>query len=412
MQYVKSLTLVISGVLAGCGPKAPIDDEEDGGGSEADPSATGGPSSGSPITSPTGEWPTSYDGPTSYDDGSCENVFGTRLEVPVSVIAEWIDDDGVIAPDFCGAACFAASDGLYDFNEADVLLCGLEAIVEGEMGDGEDSSNGTTDKGSGEDTVGDTTGKGSGDDTTGAETTETTGGTDPEAIAILYCEWIGSYQCGTSGRRHVVVQTHGRVRTDDVIGCWAAYQAHAEAASVGAFLALHHELAAYGAPAALLERMLEAARDEVAHARAMTRIAARHGVPVTTPRFDRVAVRDLEAIAIENAIEGCVNETWSALEAAYQAREAADPELRATMHRIAVDETRHAELAHELAAWLAEQLDDAARRRVQDARDVAAERLLDRLGRERPPALHRAAGLPDPAMARRLGEGLRAAVWA
>jgi hypothetical protein len=55
--------------------------------------------------------------------------------------------------------------------------------------------------------------------------------------------------------------------------------------------------------------------------------------PVLVPRA-RVGAhgaRSLESIAIENAVEGCVNETWAALVATLQAAHATDPELRAVM---------------------------------------------------------------------------------
>lgn len=47
----------------------------------------------------------------------------------------------------------------------------------------------------------------------------------------------------------------------------------------------------------------------------MTRLAATHRVRPTAPRFGTIVDRDLEAIAIENALEGCVNETWAAADA-------------------------------------------------------------------------------------------------
>jgi hypothetical protein len=70
----------------------------------------------------------------------------------------------------------------------------------------------------------------------------------------------------------------------------------------------------------------------------------------------RVAVsapvqRSLEQLAVENAVEGCVRETYGALLATWQARAAAEPRVRAMMAAVAVDETRHAQLAWDLDAW-------------------------------------------------------------
>ena len=55
----------------------------------------------------------------------------------------------------------------------------------------------------------------------------------------------------------------------------------------------------------------------------------------------------------ENAREGCVRETFGALIAMHQAERAGDPIIRRAMRRIAEEETRHAELAWEVASWSA-----------------------------------------------------------
>jgi hypothetical protein len=55
--------------------------------------------------------------------------------------------------------------------------------------------------------------------------------------------------------------------------------------------------------------------------------------------------RSLEELAVENAVEGCVRETYGALTAIWQARTAKDPSVAAAVRRIARDETRHAALS-------------------------------------------------------------------
>jgi hypothetical protein len=124
-----------------------------------------------------------------------------------------------------------------------------------------------------------------------------------------------------------------------------------------------------------------------------------------------VVVRDLETIAIENAVEGCVRETWAALEANHQARAAVHADVRSAMRRIAADETRHAELARDIDAWARSRLPRASRGRVVKARGVAVRSLQRSLSRPRDAALHECAGIPRPAVARRLLEGLRAELW-
>jgi hypothetical protein len=92
--------------------------------------------------------------------------------------------------------------------------------------------------------------------------------------------------------------------------------------------------------------------------------------------------RSLEAIARENALEGCVRETYSALECAWQSTQSADPGVRDTMARIARHEMRHLALSWSVHRWAMSRLDRvtrevilAAQRRelVALAREVAAD---------------------------------------
>jgi hypothetical protein len=91
----------------------------------------------------------------------------------------------------------------------------------------------------------------------------------------------------------------------------------------------------------------------------------------------RGPVRDIEAVARENAVEGCVRETYAALLACRQARAATDPAIRSAMAGIARDETRHAALAWAVDGWSQTLLAPAARRRVCEARREAIHGLTD-----------------------------------
>jgi hypothetical protein len=165
-----------------------------------------------------------------------------------------------------------------------------------------------------------------------------------------------------------------------------------EAASVDAFAILHDELAAFGAPRKLLERSVAAQADEVRHADTTAILARRFGAedgawserPVVQTRG-----RSLEEIATENAVEGCVHETYAALLAMWQAEHARDADVRAAMRSIAEDETRHAALAWSVAEWIERELDVAARARVAAAFEAAMVTLREGI-------------LPDGAAARRL----------
>jgi hypothetical protein len=141
-----------------------------------------------------------------------------------------------------------------------------------------------------------------------------------------------------------------------------------EAASVFAFARLARELRHHRAPRRLLAAARRSRRDEIRHARATAALARR-----VVPRVSAgpMNVRSLEDIALENAVEGCVRETFGAATAWWRALHARDANVRATYARIARDETKHAALAHQLDRWLSARLSREARRRVARARAAA-----------------------------------------
>jgi hypothetical protein len=147
---------------------------------------------------------------------------------------------------------------------------------------------------------------------------------------------------------------------------------HHEAESVRAFERLARELAAYSAPDELCIAALAAADEERDHAR---RCAALAGVDVEIAS-DALPVRSLLELAIDNAREGCVGESYAALAAVVQARCAASAELRAHYAAIAVDELGHAALAHAIDRWVDSRLRDEDRRHVATARAAALAELV------------------------------------
>lgn len=225
----------------------------------------------------------------------------------------------------------------------------------------------------------------------------------------LRCSMFVEAQC-SGGRGHAAVVPASEPTAASAVGAWLAASAHAEAASVKAFLALEEELAHHGAPSSLRDACRRAALDEVAHARGMGALAAEHGAAPVPLRFTAVASRSLEAIATENVVEGCVRETWAATMAFWQAQAAGDPSIRRAMATIAVDESRHAELAHEIHAWAMEQLPNDARERVSRARDEAV-RELGRSLEEPEAALVEQAGLPGRERAVGMWQALVDQVW-
>ncbi len=173
---------------------------------------------------------------------------------------------------------------------------------------------------------------------------------------------------GSGGRRPRGLLRPPALRAPTALGAYFARMAHDEAASVHAFRRLGDDLALHGAPSALVLAAARSARDEERHARLMGRCARGQGATVSAPRVRRGRPRSLEAIARENAVEGCVHETFGALILHWQAAHARDASMRRTFARLAADETRHAALSWAVARWAGGRLDAAARARVAAAR--------------------------------------------
>jgi hypothetical protein len=190
-----------------------------------------------------------------------------------------------------------------------------------------------------------------------------------------------------------------------------AQMAYLEQASVGAFERLARELAAHGAPRHLQVASLRAARDEVRHARVMKRLAEQAGARVRKECAAPLTVRSLEEIAIENAVEGCVRETFGAALAIVQARDARDAGVRHAMQRIATDEARHSRLAWAVAGWIDGQLDTKARRRVERARENAVEQLRLETGKLTDAAVTEQLGMPSAAQANTMLDALGGSLW-
>lgn len=194
------------------------------------------------------------------------------------------------------------------------------------------------------------------------------------------------------------------------VGRFLASSAHFEAAAVIAFERLGDELAALGAPRDLLDDVARAAQDEVRHAAVMARLASAHGAEVGSPRVAPAVPRTALEIAVENAMEGLVNETFAAATALFQARYAEDPRIRTALAAIADDECAHAALAHRIASFLAGHLSDAERAVVEARRHEAVFRLAATL-EEPAPEVRSAAGVPTRAEAIAVYRRMCRAVW-
>jgi hypothetical protein len=227
---------------------------------------------------------------------------------------------------------------------------------------------------------------------------------DSGAVTTVQCT-----NCAV-GRRPVGWARGRHERGRGCVAAWLAEIAELEGAAVEAFDVMRVELAAHGAPRRLRVEAGRARRDEIRHASVMARLARRHGGRPRGASTPRVAIRPLEAIALENATEGCVRETWGALFAAFQAERASDPALRRAFARIAGDEARHAALSWRLHRWALGRLGRDARARVEAARADATAKLRAEIAVEPPLALAAIAGVPRAHEAARLFDAMVVAV--
>ena len=217
--------------------------------------------------------------------------------------------------------------------------------------------------------------------------------------------------CPIGGRRPEGLGAFAPVASRHASAVFLSHTAFLEAASVFAFARLERELTVHRAPRRLRSLARRATRDEVRHARVVKAFAERAGARVPSPCVESEGVRTLEAIAVENAVEGCVRETFGAAVAMLQSKQAREPSFRAAMTRIADDETRHAELAWAVATWLDGRLGPSARRRVRQAMREAAEAVLSASALPPPPELVAELGLPTADQGRAIARAFSSRLW-
>ena len=226
-------------------------------------------------------------------------------------------------------------------------------------------------------------------------------------LTVLSTESIPTGPCAIGRRPQGLALDLGRSSDPNAVGRHFAAMAMLETASVTAFRRLQRQLAAHGAPLALLQRIRTAVRDEIRHARATTALARKHGVVPASPVIARGDESpSLLAIALENAREGCVRETYGALVAHYQRTHARDADVRGVMDAIADEETEHAALSWDIAAWIEAQLDEDACAQLAAERRAAFATLARELAAPVDPELRAISGMPGPEAAVALLEGL------
>jgi hypothetical protein len=190
------------------------------------------------------------------------------------------------------------------------------------------------------------------------------------------------------------------------LGDYFAACSYLEAVSVHAFARLGAELAAHGAPSVLVEKARRAEVEEARHAEITATLARTFGATPERPSAPRGGVRSLFEIARENAVEGCVRETYGAAMALFRAARATDPRVREAMRSIAPDECAHAELSWEVAAWMLDRLGASEREEIRRAMTEAMRELLADAGDMVDARFAPVAGVPGREERRRLAEML------
>jgi hypothetical protein len=232
---------------------------------------------------------------------------------------------------------------------------------------------------------------------------------------------------GAAPTTEVIEETHNMCSIGRVPdGCEASHQnskqwltiadfwsqcAGLEAASVPAFYLLAEDLRAVGAPAALIEAAIKSAEDEMRHAAEVFYLAVQAGGQSQEVRVPSRAPKSLFDMAHENAVEGCVRETFGAFVAAYQAQAATNPEARSVLVKIAEDELRHAALSHEIAAWAEPQLSDEQRLQIEFDRRQLITQLRRSVDTNHAAEIYSEAGYPGAEAATRMLDTLAASLW-
>lgn len=144
-----------------------------------------------------------------------------------------------------------------------------------------------------------------------------------------------------------------------VLDAWIS-AAQEEHSAVASFSRFNLELMALGAPADLVRRSTQAVVDEIEHAELCFAVASfLAGEPIEAGPIEIGGSLDRSVdpgmVLVAAIIEGCVNETVSAVQVREAARGVADEGLAKALAQVAIEEERHAELNWAFVRWLLDQ---------------------------------------------------------
>ena len=228
----------------------------------------------------------------------------------------------------------------------------------------------------------------------------------PSSYNICSCSYDGindsggydvtclTIECAVEGRAHGAIKKATMTSGPTPIAHWLARAFHGEASSVAAFSILASELRQHNAPPSLAKRCMRAAKEEVMHARMMSRFCAQEGGKASPLDFGTQTKRGIFELAMDNAVEGCIFETYAALRARYQSLHAENKKVRKIMKIIARDETAHAQLAWDIHSWIMPQLSDEQRACVAKEQEKARRKLKESVQNSPSTSLSKEIGLP------------------
>ena len=177
-------------------------------------------------------------------------------------------------------------------------------------------------------------------------------GSQPVIVATCYGEL--RKQCIGGRRPAGLNQTFAGQDCSEEAKWWAQIH-YMEKAAVLAFMQLAEELRDLGAPRELIDGCLQAAAEEIGHAQVTGKLAVDLGAQLWPVEPVEKVERSLFDLAMHNASEGCVRETYAGLEGLYQATQVRQ-DWAPMVHQIAYEECGHAELSWRIHAWACTQL--------------------------------------------------------
>lgn len=200
-------------------------------------------------------------------------------------------------------------------------------------------------------------------------------------------------------------------KINNALGHYFAEIASMETAAVTAFRFLVQELEAYQAPNALIQMAREAIQEEIGHAEMTRLLAQAYDTAVPAVIIDDFKLRSLFEIALDNAVEGCVNETFAAASGYWQQQFAEHPVFKAVIGHITDEESKHATLSWAIHEWVMPQLTSAQQLAIHHAQADAINQLEQTWLTKEDPRVRVAVGLPEAQEALSLLRELKTHLW-